>query len=133
MPRMAGKEKPASEADAFMAALEHPLKAEIEALRILIRGADKRIREGVKWNAPSFYIQEHFATLKLRPADAVQVVLHTGAKAKSNSVTMQIEDPAGLLKWAAKDRCVATFANMKAVRANGAAFTAILKQWIAQL
>ncbi len=123
----------AGEADAFMAALEHPKKAEIEALRKLIRAADKRIQEGVKWNAPSFFIEDHFATLKLFPPDKVQVVLHTGAKAKSNSATMKVDDPAKLLKWAAKDRCVATFANLKDIEAGKAAFTAILKQWIAQL
>lgn len=128
-----GKGKDEGDANAFMAALEHPRKAEIEALRKLIRAADKRIQEGVKWNAPSFYLEDHFATLKLFPPDKVQVVLHTGAKAKSNSTTMKIDDPARLLKWAAKDRCVATFAGPEDIEAGRKAFTAILKQWIAQL
>lgn len=129
----AGKGKDEGDADAFMAALDHPRKAEIEALRKLVRAADKRIREGVKWNAPSFYIADHFATLKIFPPGKVQVVLHTGAKAKSDSATMKVDDPARLLKWAAKDRCVATFASPGDIEAARKAFTAILKQWIAQL
>lgn len=38
--------------DAFMAALVHPHKAEIEALRKLMLSVDPSVREGVKWNAP---------------------------------------------------------------------------------
>jgi hypothetical protein len=119
--------------DAFMARLEHPLKEEIEVVRRLILGADRRIGESIKWNAPSFFIEDHFATLKLQPAVSVQVVLHTGAKAKSNSRSMAIKDPAGLVKWAAKDRGLVTFTNMDDVRSKKAAFVAILKQWIQKL
>jgi hypothetical protein len=94
---------------------------------------DKRIRESVKWNAPSFYIEEHFATLNLRPVDTIQVILHTGAKAKSDSQVMNISDPSSLLKWAAKDRCVLTFSSTKDLQSKEAAFVSILKQWIEQL
>jgi hypothetical protein len=114
----------------FMADLQYPLKAEIEAIRRVILGADKRIGEGIKWNAPGFYIDDHFATFKLRPEDMVQVVLHKGAKAKDNSGEVKINDPAGLLKWAAKDRCVASFSNMKDVESKKAAFASIVKQWV---
>jgi len=51
--------------DAFMAALDHPFKVEIEAIRQAILGADPRIREGIKWNAPSFRTTEYFATTHL--------------------------------------------------------------------
>lgn len=123
----------AKDVDDFVARLDHPRRAEIDALRAVIRGADKRVREAVKWNAPSFYIEEHFATLNLRPAQPVRVVLHTGAKARADAAAMAIDDPAGLLKWAAKDRCIATFADLKDIEAKKAAFVRIVKQWIAQL
>lgn len=116
-----------------MARMEHPRKAEIEAIRTLIRGVDPRIGESVKWNAPSFYIDDHFATLKLRPMEAVQVILHTGAKVKAEIKPMEIPDPTGLLKWAAKDRCVITFTDMEQIKSQESAFTAILKRWIEQL
>lgn len=116
-----------------MATLEHPLKAEINALRKLIRAADKRIQESIKWNAPSFYITEHFATLKLYPAKTVQVVLHLGVKVKSNRRALKIDDPAGLIKWAAQDRGVITFASVAEIQANKTAFAKILKQWITHL
>jgi hypothetical protein len=116
----------------FLATLEHPHKAAIEALRALILGTDDRVREEVKWNAPSFFITEHFATFKLRPLETVQVVLHTGARVRPDARALVIDDPAGLLKWAAKDRCVATFADMNDVESRRAAFASILRQWIEQ-
>ena len=117
----------------FMAGLEHPLKPEIEALRAIILGADKRIQESIKWNAPSFYIDEHFATFKLHPTQTIQVVFHRGAKAKDNSAEMKIGDPSGLLKWAASDRGVATFSSMSDIQAKKAALVDIVQRWINNL
>lgn len=119
--------------DAFMASLDHPKKAEIEALRKIFLGVDRRIEESIKWNAPSFAIGEHFATFKLRPAETVQIVFHTGAKVKPNARAVSIDDPAGLLRWAAPDRCIAILENLAEIRAKKSALTAIVKQWIAHL
>jgi hypothetical protein len=90
------------------------------------------VLEDVKWNAPSFYITEHFATFDLRSRDTVRVVFHTGAKVKPNAKAIAIDDLAGMLKWAAKDRCVATLKDMKDVRAKKAAFVSVVRQWIMQ-
>lgn len=137
---MAGKKTTAAKTtphpntvDAFLTKLDHPLKAEIMAVRTLILGVDKRIQESVKWNAPSFYIEEHFATFKLRPLETLQVVLHTGAKVKSNRRAFDIDDPSGLLKWVAQDRALITLTNLQEIRTHKAALTTIVKQWIAQM
>lgn len=119
--------------EAYLSALKHPRKSDIETVRSIIRSVDKRIREEVKWNAPSFALEDHFATMKLQPANCVQVVLHTGAKVKSNAKAMTIDDPQGLCKWAAKDRCLITFADAADIKVKKAAFVKVLKQWIEQL
>lgn len=49
----------------FIAGLTHPHKAGIELLRAMILGLDARISEEIKWNAPSFKLNDHFATFKL--------------------------------------------------------------------
>lgn len=116
--------------DDFMARLAHPLKAEIGVLRGAVLSADSRIKESVKWNAPSFYITEHFATFKLRPQETVQIVLHRGAKVRTDGLGAAIEDPARILTWAAKDRCVATFSDMNDVEANKSALITIVQAWI---
>lgn len=117
----------------YMAALVHARKAEIETVRALILGADPRVTESVKWNAPSFSIADHFATMRLHPKDSVQIVFHTGAKVRPDAKAMTIDDPAGLLKWAAKDRAQATLADASDLEAKRSALVSIVKQWIAQL
>lgn len=117
----------------FLARLEHPRKAEIEAVRALILSADPRIRESIKWNAPSFALADHFATFKLRPETTVQVVFHTGAKVKANPTAIKVEDPAGLLVWAAPDRALVTFSAMAAIDTHQDALIGLVRQWLAQL
>lgn len=117
--------------EAFLATLDHPLKAEILALRRLVLDADGRIGEEIKWNAPSFHTSEHFATFHLRAPDNVQVILHFGAKKRDRAgARAAIADPSGLLQWLAEDRATLKFQDMAGIEARGAAFTAILRQWI---
>lgn len=119
---------------AFMDGLEHPMKAEIDAVRRIILGASPQIAEGIKWNAPSFRTTEYFATFHLRAKTGVQVVFHTGAKVKASaSKGVRVEDPAGMLDWRAKDRALVTFADAAEVRAKGAAFKALVRAWIGVL
>ena len=92
---------------------------------------DPSIREGVKWKAPSFRTSEYFATTNLRARVGVGVVLHFGAKIRSVAAgSASIKDPQKLLKWVAKDRATANFADMKDLAAKKKAFQAVLRQWI---
>lgn len=117
----------------LLSGLDHPHKEGIELLRRLILDVDSRITEEVKWNAPSFKLEDHFATFKLHPPKNVQLVLHTGAKAKSDAKAFAIEDTEGLLKWAASDRAVLTLASTAEAQARQAAVLRIVRQWVAQL
>ncbi len=120
-----------SAVDAFMAALDHPRKADIEAVRALILGLDPAVGEGIKWKAPTFRTTDDFATVNLRSTDSLQLILHLGAKVRPDIVRPTIDDPAGLLKWLGKDRCIATLGAGEGYRANAPAFEAVLRQWIA--
>jgi hypothetical protein len=116
--------------DAFVAALKHPLKREIDAIRAVIRGADKRIEESIKWNAPSYSAGEHFATFHLRRPDCVTIVFHTGAKRGTRASKVVIDDSSRLLTWVAKDRATVTLCDMKEIRTKRRALAALVKQWI---
>ncbi len=134
--KSAKAEKPATgtSSDAvleYITALDHPLKAELEAVRKIILGVNKEIVEGIKWNAPSFYYKDWFATTGLRSKDFVHLVFHTGAKVKASATAgVKIDDPSGLLEWHAKDRCSAKFYDMKDVKAKKAALQEIVRQWL---
>lgn len=118
---------------AFLDELDHPHKGAIEAVRQIILGVSPTIREGIKWNAPSFRTTEYFATLNLRQG-RVWLILHTGAKGKADAAKpMEIADPTRLLKWLAKDRCLVTFDDETDVEAKRPALQAIVRAWIRQL
>ena len=117
--------------DQFMAALDHPFKAEIETLRRAILAVDPAIAEGIKWNAPSWRTREYFATTHLRSKTGLGLILHLGAKARAlPEGGLAIADPAGLLKWLGEDRAQVEFASAADLQAKLPALQAVLKQWI---
>lgn len=117
--------------DALMAKLEHPMKAEIQALRELVLGVDPSIAEGVKWNAPSFRTTEYFATVHLRSKVGVGLILHRGAKVRDLPAGgIEIDDPAGLLEWLDDDRARFELASGAELARKQAALRELLRQWI---
>ena len=63
--------------DEFMARHETPMKAEVQAVRDIIKGVNPAIGEQIKWNAPSyFYNGVDMVTFQLRPTDHVHLVFH---------------------------------------------------------
>lgn len=94
---------------AYMEALEHPLKAEIEALRTIIKEIDTRISERIKWKAPSYYCKEDFLTFNHRMQDKVHLIFHNDAIPKINSV---------ILEGDYKDRRMVYFKDMTDVMAK---------------
>ena len=119
--------KATAEVDAFTAGLEHPLKADLVAVRRIILGVSTEIGEAIKWNAPSFRTTEFFATTNLRSRDRLQLIFHLGAKKRAGLKAFKIADPAGLAKWLGDDRCLVTIGD---VAANQTALEAIVRQWI---
>jgi hypothetical protein len=120
-----------SEVETFLDALDHPRKPEILALRRIILGADPRIGERIKWNAPSFRTGEWFGTFHLRAKDGVQVILHFGAKKRDGfAPRTAIADPESLLEWLAEDRATAKFRDLADVEAKQSAFASVIRQWI---
>lgn len=118
--------------ETFLASLDHPRKQEILAVRHIILGADPRIAEGIKWNAPSFRTSEYFATTHLRTRDGVQIILHRGAKVRDGA-GLAINDPALLLEWLGKDRASVRFRDLKDIETQRSAFMDVIRQWIEQV
>jgi hypothetical protein len=115
----------------FIRELDHPLKMDIENVRQIILNVDPRISEAIKWNAPSFRTTDFFATFNLRSRECVQLIFHTGAKVKATATMgISISDPAGLLKWLAKDRCLVRLGVGKDIQTRRTAFEAIVREWI---
>ena len=96
--------------DEFLENLSHPLKAEVEAVRSIIKGVNKDINEEIKWKAPSFnYKGEYLVTFNLRDEKRVHLVFHNPMISKVKSK---------LLEGDYTDRRMAYFADMQDVMAK---------------
>jgi hypothetical protein len=110
--------------DAYMRALEHPLKAEIEAVRGIILGAHAGVTEGIKWNAPSFYYKGDMVVFNPRAQEYVHLVFPNG---------IVIKDDTGLLEGDYIDRRMAYFRSMDEVKAKQAALENAVRSWVAYM
>ena len=132
--RPGARAKELNDVDAFFALLDHPHHDTLLSLRYAILSADTRIVEGIKWNVPSFRTTEYFATLHLRTKQGAGVVLHFGAKTRTDLTAREsIADPSQLLTWLADDRAVVLFQSFADYSAKRPAFVALIKQWIAHV
>lgn len=133
-PRRPASAKNDGDVDALVRELKHPREAEIAALREVIRGAHPSVVEGVKWNSPSFRVDDYFATLNLRQRDGVLVVLHRGAKAKNDAAFAEgFPDPTTLLTWMSPDRATVALRDMADVEARRDALAAVIHAWVERL
>ncbi|MEZ5956519.1 MAG: DUF1801 domain-containing protein [Hyphomonadaceae bacterium] len=119
---------------AYLKTLKHPLKKEIEAVRLMVLGAGSGISEGIKWNVPSFRTEkEWFATFNVRALDSVQLIFHLGAKTRPDLKAFKLADPNGLMRWLGKDRALVALGSGLEIPANRKALEAIVRAWIKQL
>lgn len=107
--------------DDFMRDLDHPLKAEVQAVREIIQGVSPAITEEIKWNAPTFSYQGYLVTFNLHATDRIHLVFHNG---------VILPDPTGLLEGDYKDRRMAYLQDMDDVEAKKAALQDLVRSWI---
>jgi hypothetical protein len=116
----------ANPVDAFMAELEHPLKAEVQRLREIVLGASPAIAERIKWKSPSFYSgADDLGAFELRPRDFVRLVLVFPHG--------MVGDPDGIMLGDWNDRRELRFTSLDDVEAKRGALENVVKGWVALL
>ena len=113
------KKSDAQLVEEYMAALEHPLKAEMEALRTIIKEAHPSIGERIKWNAPSYYAATDMVTFNPRAATHVHLVFHHPAIESVSSPILEGEY---------KGRRMAYFTTMEEVKKGSAEIQRVLRE-----
>lgn len=125
---------PNTEVTAFLDELHHPLRKEIELLRICILSADIQLTENIKWNGPNYSIAgDDRITMRIQPLTTkqIQLIFHRGAKKQSQPESQLIEDPSKLLVWKENDRAIATFKNITEIENAQVELIEIVQKWVA--
>jgi uncharacterized protein YdhG (YjbR/CyaY superfamily) len=116
-----GANTDAAKVNEYMDRLVHPLKVEIDAVRLVIKNANAKIAERIKWNAPSYYYKEDLVTFNTRPVKHVHLVFH-------NAGIVNIKS--SLLEGDYKDRRMAYFTNMADVQSKKKELEVIINELI---
>lgn len=109
--------------DELMEASNHPLKTEIDALREIIRGANSKLEERVKWNAPSYYYKNtDMAAFNLRQQGFVQLIMLFPHGL--------VDDNSGILLGNWKDRRELRFSTINDIAIHKQSLILIINNWI---
>lgn len=115
----------------FLNELNHPLRTEIEALRLIILNSINGLTENIKWNGPNYYFEEQDRiTMKIQPPKQILLIFHRGAKKIIQPKDKLIDDKSGLLIWKENDRAIVEFKNLDEIKKAESNLEKIINNWI---
>lgn len=109
----------------YMQTLDHPLKPQIEQLREILKNADERLSERIKWNAPSYHL------------DGVDIVTFGPLMRKKDEILLVFHHPkiveiaSDILEGQFKDRRLVTLHNQAEVDAKTEELQRIMREILA--
>jgi hypothetical protein len=109
------------EVDAWVTAYDNPQKDLVMAVRDVILGADERVTETIKWQAPTFVYKGNIASFYPKARQHVSLMFHTGAS---------LPDPTGLLEGTGDTSRVAKFADAADLEAKRQALEDLVRAWV---
>ena len=68
-----------SEVDAWLAKYDNPMKAVVQRIRTIVLGADPRMEECIKWQAPTFTYRGNLASFYPKSRQHASLMFHQGA------------------------------------------------------
>ena len=104
--------------------VDHPFKAEMQAVRQVILSASPKIVERIKWNAPSFHYKQDLGAFHTQSAECAHLIL---LFPEGNGM----HDDSGLLEGNHKNRREAKFHSMEDVAEKKSALEKLVRRWVA--
>jgi hypothetical protein len=111
--------------DAYFRDVDHPFKAEMEAVRAIILGVSPKLSERIKWNAPSFFYKEDLGAFNPRASEYAHLILLFPGGGGMD------DDDSGLLEGHHKDRREVKFHGMDDVQTKKPILEKIIVNWLA--
>ena len=121
-----------ADVDTLLEATAHPYIAVIDAIREELL-AVPGVLESIKWKAPNYALADDFATMNLRRPQAVQLILHTGAKPKPEHPEIDLGELPAFARRADRNRVVLTFVSATLSEDDRLTLRRMISGWIAQL
>lgn len=117
----AAKPTDAAQVKEWMSKQDAKAKTDINAVRKIISAASPKLKERIKWNAPSYYYREDIVTFGPRRNNTILLVFHHPAVVQVKS---------DLLTGNYKDRRLVYFSGKAAAEKNKAELTRIIREVI---
>lgn len=118
----------------FLDDLNEDKRSQIDTLRDLIFTAEPRLKERIKWNAPSYVFdgEDRITFNVMNKQGVVKILLHMGATRKEDRKGEPVmQDKSGLIEWISDIRGVITFNSIDDVTSNVTALKKIVRDWLA--
>jgi hypothetical protein len=117
----------------FLNDLSEDKRPQVDTLRDLILTTEPRLKEHIKWNAPSYVLdgEDRITFNLMNKQEVVKLVLHMGATRKEDKEGEPImQDKSGLIEWSSDIRGMITFNSIDDVTSNMTALKKVIKDWL---
>lgn len=108
--------------DAWFERYDNPQKAGVQRVREIMLGADPRVQESVKWQAPTFEYKGNLASFYPKARKHVSLMFHQGAQIPGDHPILEGDGP---VSRAAK------FADLDDIEAKKPQLEAVVRAWCA--
>jgi hypothetical protein len=118
----------------FVADLDPAKKEQVELLRSIITTAHAELTEHIKWNSPSYALDDtdRVTINLLNKEGVVNLVLHMGGTRKEDKKGQPVlTDDKGLVDWRSDVRGLMTFSSVADIQAKKADIASIVSRWLA--
>lgn len=117
----------------FFNDLDDEKRLQVETLRERILKVAPQLEERIKWNAPSYALDDddRITFNLVNKQGAVKLVLHMGTTRKENKKGDPVmEDKSGLIEWSSDIRGIVTFADIEDIKLKSTQLRTVLEKWL---
>lgn len=119
--------------DEFLNDLSDNKRLQVSALRDLILSTEPKLKEHIKWNAPSYVLdgEDRITFNLMNKQGVVKLVLHMGATRKEDKKGAPImKDESGLIEWSSDIRGMITVTSIEYITTNMNSLKKLIKDWL---